>query len=152
MLALSCFNYINIAIVSAARRLKEIAVRKTIGASKSSTMMQFLVENVLVTFLALLVGTCLAVLLFLPWFADLSEMPLSVDFGAVKLWVFLLVYHCNYRLAFRLVSCFVHFQISSRNYFQRQFSTREKKCINESLLMYPVDIGLCLAFSSGHFY
>ncbi|WP_420581736.1 ABC transporter permease [Reichenbachiella sp.] len=91
MLALSCFNYINIAIVSAARRLKEIAVRKTIGANKSSTMMQFLVENVLVTFLALLEGTCLAVLLFLPWFADLSEMPLSVDFGAVKLWVFLLV-------------------------------------------------------------
>ena len=34
ILALACFNYINIAIVSASKRLKEIGLRKVVGASK----------------------------------------------------------------------------------------------------------------------
>ncbi|WP_456461998.1 ABC transporter permease [Reichenbachiella sp.] len=90
MLMLSCFNYINIAIVSASKRLKEIAVRKTIGASRLSTVIQFLTENVLVTLFAVVMGVFLALTTFLPWFVNLSEMPLAIDLTDYRLWVFLI--------------------------------------------------------------
>ncbi|WP_422358803.1 ABC transporter permease [Reichenbachiella sp.] len=89
MLVLSCFNYINIAIVSAAKRLKEIAVRKTIGASRSSTVIQFLTENVLVTLLATVMGVFLATTVFLPWFVNLADIDLSIDLTDFQLWVYL---------------------------------------------------------------
>ncbi|MEO9966513.1 MAG: ABC transporter permease [Reichenbachiella sp.] len=90
MLVLGCFNYINIAIVSASKRLKEIGVRKSIGASKMATVIQFLSENILVTSFALLVGIFLAVSLFLPWFIGISQMRLSLNFGDENLWLFVI--------------------------------------------------------------
>ncbi len=46
LLALACFNYMNIAIVSATKRLKEIGIRKTIGSTKFQLVRQFLIENI----------------------------------------------------------------------------------------------------------
>ena len=67
MLILACLNYINMAIVSSTKRLKEIGLRKVIGANKLSVTIQFIIENVLVTFIALLIGIVLAVSIFIPW-------------------------------------------------------------------------------------
>jgi hypothetical protein len=90
MLALACFNYINIAIVSAAKRLKEIAVRKVIGAHRLRVIVQFLTENIVVTFFALLVGVVLAAGIFLPWFVQFSGWPLELQLLDEKLWIFLI--------------------------------------------------------------
>ena len=91
MLALACFNYINIAIVSAAKRLKEIGIRKVIGADRGKVITQFLAENIFVTALALLLGSGLAITIFIPWFAEVSGRNLSLSFIDINLWVFLLV-------------------------------------------------------------
>lgn len=56
MLVLACFNYINIAIVSAAKRLKEIGVRKVIGANRGQVVFQFLAENIFVSFFCTCAG------------------------------------------------------------------------------------------------
>jgi hypothetical protein len=90
MLALACFNYINIAIVSAAKRLKEIAVRKVIGAHRLRVIVQFLTENIVVNFFALLVGVVLAAGIFLPWFVQFSGWPLELQLLDEKLWIFLI--------------------------------------------------------------
>lgn len=90
MLALACFNYINIAIVSAAKRLKEIAVRKVIGAHRLRVIIQFLTENIVVTFFALLIGVVLAAGIFLPWFVQFSGWDLELRFFDAKLWIFLI--------------------------------------------------------------
>ncbi len=66
ILLLACFNYINIAIVSSAGRLKEIGLRKVMGSSRFGIIKQFLGENFLVCFLALAAGVFLAQTLFLP--------------------------------------------------------------------------------------
>ncbi|MFQ5649163.1 MAG: ABC transporter permease [bacterium] len=68
LLALACFNYVNIAIGSAARRLKEIGIRKVVGSTRLQLVRQFLSENLLLCFIVLVVGFLLAELVFLPAF------------------------------------------------------------------------------------
>lgn len=89
MLALACFNYINIAIVSAAKRLKEIGVRKVIGANRSRIIIQFLSENIVVTFFALIFGFMLGYFIFIPWFVQFSGWNLEVKIFDKNLWIFL---------------------------------------------------------------
>ncbi len=90
MLILACFNYINIAIVSAAKRLKEIGLRKVVGANRRLVIVQFLLENVIVTSIALFIGLFLAYFMFLPWFLNISGMDLELKLLDVQLWIFLL--------------------------------------------------------------
>ncbi|MEM7108620.1 MAG: ABC transporter permease [Bacteroidota bacterium] len=90
MLALACFNYINIAIVSATKRLKEIGVRKVIGANKRAVVVQFLIENLVLTFFALLVGLFLAITVIIPWFRALSGDPIALDLLNINLWLFMI--------------------------------------------------------------
>lgn len=89
MIVLACFNYINIAIVSAAKRLKEIGIRKVIGANRSKVITQFLTENVVVTFFALLIGVVLCYFIFLPWFVQFSGWQLELTLLNPNLWIFL---------------------------------------------------------------
>jgi putative ABC transport system permease protein len=57
----ACFNYTNLSIARAMRRIKEIGVRKVIGAGKRQVRLQFLAEAVMISLAALL----LSFLLFL---------------------------------------------------------------------------------------
>ena len=78
LLILACFNYMNVAIVSATTRLKEIALRKVIGGKKSEIIIQFLTENILLCLFSLLVGLGLAYYLLLPGFN--AGFPFTVPF------------------------------------------------------------------------
>lgn len=89
MLALACLNYINIAIVSAAKRLKEIGLRKVIGASRSKIIFQFLAENILITFFALVFGFIMAAMIFIPWFVNLTSENISLSLLDGNFWLFL---------------------------------------------------------------
>ncbi len=89
MLLLACFNYINIAIVSAAKRLKEIGVRKVIGANKPLIIVQFMAENIFVTLFALLFGLALGMFIFLPWFNQLFNINLELRLTDGNLYLFL---------------------------------------------------------------
>ncbi|MDN5205488.1 ABC transporter permease [Fulvivirgaceae bacterium BMA10] len=89
MLVLACLNYINIAIVSAAKRLKEIGLRKVIGAHRRQVIVQFLAENILITFFALILGCILAVTIFIPWLAQLAGWEMELQLIDKNLWIFL---------------------------------------------------------------
>ncbi|HPH46021.1 MAG TPA: ABC transporter permease, partial [Chryseolinea sp.] len=90
MLVLACLNYINIAIVSAAKRLKEIGVRKTIGATRKIIIVQFLTENLVVTFFALAVGLLLGAFFFIPWFERMfSGLDFEFTLYDKNLWIYL---------------------------------------------------------------
>jgi putative ABC transport system permease protein len=89
LMALACFNYINIAIASAAKRLKEIGVRKTIGASRRLVIVQFLTENILLTFLALFVGMILAGTIFIPGFESMWNFSMGFKLLDTALWIYL---------------------------------------------------------------
>jgi putative ABC transport system permease protein len=84
MILLACINYINIAM----KRLKEIGLRKVVGASRSQLIFQFLSENIVLTLFAFGVGMLLAMLVFLPWFIQLSGDPLTLSLLDPYLWLF----------------------------------------------------------------
>ena len=89
VLLLACMNYINIGIVSAAKRLKEIGVRKVIGANRRLVMVQLLTENILLTTFAMLFGLFLAYSTFIPWFNGLFGRGLELNLTQLNLWLFL---------------------------------------------------------------
>ncbi|GAB4248527.1 MAG: ABC transporter permease [Ekhidna sp.] len=79
LLGMACFNFMNIAVVSASRRLKEIALRKVMGSVKKEIVKQFMTENLLQCFFALVAGALLSFFLLVPWF-DQMIPELEVKF------------------------------------------------------------------------
>ena len=91
MMALSCFNYINISLGHAGKRLKEIAIRKTIGGRKRQLVWQFMSENLLLCFVALLGGLFLTQAFLVPMFNSIMVTKISMSLTEdVQLWSFLL--------------------------------------------------------------
>jgi putative ABC transport system permease protein len=89
MLVLACFNYINIAIVTAAKRLKEIGVRKSIGATRRAVIIQFLAENIVLTFFALVIGVLVGYAFFIRGFEQLWNFDMDFSLYDRNLWIFL---------------------------------------------------------------
>lgn len=73
MLAIACFNYINIETARGARRTHEVAVRKTFGATGFQLMIQFLGEGVFLSVLAFFLAIALVDVL-LPSFSRWTEI------------------------------------------------------------------------------
>jgi putative ABC transport system permease protein len=89
MLALACFNYINIAITTAIKRLKEIGVRKTIGATRWIVIVQFMTENIVVTFFAMITGVLLGTYFFIPWLENVGHLDMDFTLVDRNLWIYL---------------------------------------------------------------
>jgi putative ABC transport system permease protein len=67
ILLLACANFINLFTVQAARRAKEVGVRKTLGSGKGALAMQFFVESAMYTIIAMLLAMGLAELFLIPF-------------------------------------------------------------------------------------
>ncbi len=95
LLIQACFNYVNIALGSSTYRLKEIGIRKVVGGQKSQLVTQFLGENVLMCFLALVGGLLVTEFIFLPGLMGIMEaterFSLLDLLGSSHLWIYLLL-------------------------------------------------------------
>ena len=82
ILVIACINFMNLSTAKASRRLKEIGVKKALGANRKTLVVQYLSESMLLTFLSLTVAIFL-VLLVLPQFNDITgkQLTLSLDSG-----------------------------------------------------------------------
>ncbi|MVM38723.1 FtsX-like permease family protein [Spirosoma sp. HMF3257] len=90
MMGLSCFNYVNISLGAATQRLKEIGVRKVMGGTRQQLIAQFMIENLLLCFVALLLALVITTAFLVPLFNDLMVMSISLSFGQnLPLWGFL---------------------------------------------------------------
>lgn len=78
MLLIACINFMNLSTASASKRAKEVGIRKVMGSLKSELVLQFLVESILMTTIALLIAIAL-VFLALPVFSKLAGTELSLD-------------------------------------------------------------------------
>ena len=63
IMAIACFNFINLATALSARRAKEVGVRKTIGAGRGQLIRQFIGETLLLTAISILLAIILTGLL-----------------------------------------------------------------------------------------
>lgn len=89
VLILASANYVNIAIVSAVKRLKEIGLRKVIGATRSAILIQFLAENLILMTIATLLGLLVGSQLFIPWFENTMSFEMDFELRDPGLLIFL---------------------------------------------------------------
>lgn len=89
VLAMACINYINLATARSMGRMKEVGIRRIIGARKSYLVSQFLMESGLLIFLSMLVAVIVS-LMVLPAFAEFVDRPLSMNSNEPRLWLFLI--------------------------------------------------------------
>jgi ABC-type antimicrobial peptide transport system permease subunit len=80
ILLIACFNFTNTSISSSNRRLKEIGIRKVMGSNKWQLIIQFMTENLIVVFLAILFSILLATYMVPAYSAMWEGMTLELNF------------------------------------------------------------------------
>lgn len=159
LLVLSCFNYVNISLGAASRRLKEIGIRKVIGGQRRQLVGQFMTENLLLCFLSLTLGLVFCQTIFAPLLNSIMvNMHLSLSFSRnTDLWLFLVgllaltalasgAYPALYVSAFRPTAVFSGKQkFGGKNTFRRGLLTTQF-----SLAFLAVILSVVLMAASRH--
>ena len=92
VLLIAGINYMNLTTARASARLKEIGVRKSVGAFQSHLIRQFLFESLLVTFISFLLAVGVVNLL-LPAFNKFANKQLSLGFSSdYRIWLFAIAF------------------------------------------------------------
>jgi putative ABC transport system permease protein len=84
ILVVACLNFMNLSTARAARRAKEVGLRKVVGAIRPHLMAQFLAESLVVALLSLVLAL-LIIYLVLPHFNTLGGKNLALDFTNVEI-------------------------------------------------------------------
>ncbi len=91
ILLIACFNMTNTTIAMTARRMKEVGIRKVLGANKRQVASQFLFETIIIITLSMLVGVVFSNLI-VPAFAEMWGLDYGLaDLNGINLVVALLV-------------------------------------------------------------
>ena len=79
ILLIACINFMNLSTAKASRRIKEVGIKKAVGAGRRILIFQYLGESLLMSFLSLTVALVLTQLL-LPGFSLLTAKVLVLKF------------------------------------------------------------------------
>ena len=84
ILMIACINFMNLSTAKATRRIKEVGVKKALGAGRKRLVMQYMGESMLMTLLSLITAIAI-VLLVLPQFNVITgkQLVLRFDGGLV---------------------------------------------------------------------
>ncbi len=89
ILLLACLNFTNTALAISSRRLKEIGLRKVMGGLRKHTIIQFLGENFILVFVAILASLLIGSYLIDEW-SKMWEYTIFIDYAdGGKLFFFL---------------------------------------------------------------
>jgi len=89
ILLIACINFMNLATAHSQKRAKEIGIKKTIGATKTSLVFQFLLESLILTTISIFISIA-AVEICLPWFNHLLDIHITIDYFNPANWIILL--------------------------------------------------------------
>ena len=79
IMVIGCINFMNLSTAKAARRFKEVGIKKVVGAERRQLIFQFLTESFLLTIVAMLFAIVIADLL-LPAFNQITAKNISLHF------------------------------------------------------------------------
>lgn len=85
VLSIACINYMNLSTARSEKRAREVGVRKALGASRNILMSQFILESILLSFIAMLVAFALLEL-SLPYFNHLLDISIQIDYSSYLFW------------------------------------------------------------------
>ncbi|MEM6634119.1 MAG: ABC transporter permease, partial [Bacteroidota bacterium] len=86
ILLIACVNFMNLSTAKASLKMKEIGVKKTIGARREHLISQLLGESLILSFLSLGVAL-LMVYAFIPQFNQITGKVLTFQFHFGDLWI-----------------------------------------------------------------
>ncbi|WP_343524254.1 ABC transporter permease [Pedobacter sp.] len=86
ILLIACINFMNMATAKSEKRAKEVGIKKTIGANRSSLIVQFLTESMVLTFIAVIFAIALLEI-FLPAFNNLLNIKLDISYFNGSSWM-----------------------------------------------------------------
>ncbi|TVR29223.1 MAG: ABC transporter permease [Balneolaceae bacterium] len=85
LLIIACINFINLSTARAILRAREVGVRKTLGAERSTLMKQFMMESTIFTGTAVLLGGVVTVMVY-PYVSRFSGRELLLSgFGSAEI-------------------------------------------------------------------
>ncbi len=90
VLAIACINFMNLATAKSARRMKEVGLRKVMGAVKAQLIFQFITESVMTTIIALILAMGLTWLIvpYLHGAYNIDLRPGFIDLWGHFVWAF----------------------------------------------------------------
>jgi putative ABC transport system permease protein len=80
ILIIACINFMNLSTAKASRRMKEVGIKKVIGASRGSLIFQYISESMLMAFFSLMIAVVMVVLL-LPAFKEITGKEINIHFN-----------------------------------------------------------------------
>lgn len=87
ILLIACINYMNLSTAKSEKRGREVGIRKVVGARKSSLLLQFIGESILMTFVAGILALVIAEL-SIGWFSQLVYANLSIPYYNPMFWIY----------------------------------------------------------------
>lgn len=79
ILVIACINFMNLSTAKASRRIKEVGIRKVVGAQRGTLTLQYMGESLLMAFLSALIAIVLVELL-MPAFKMITGKDLGLHF------------------------------------------------------------------------
>ncbi len=98
ILVIACINFMNLSTAKASRRLKEIGIKKVVGAGRKQLIFQFLAESLLLTLGATVFAVGIALAL-LPAFNQITGKQISLHFDTTIIIYFIAIILCTGLLA-----------------------------------------------------
>ena len=91
VLLIACINFMNLSTARSEKRAREVGVRKAIGSQRRDLIFQFLIESVLITFMAFMLSV-LFVQLALPSFNTLTGSSIIIPYANPFFWIIMISY------------------------------------------------------------
>ncbi len=88
ILIIACINFMNLSTAKASKRMKEVGIKKVVGADRKQLIFQFLSESVLLTLVAMSFAVLMASL-FLPVFNGITGKEISLHFDTETIFIFI---------------------------------------------------------------
>jgi putative ABC transport system permease protein len=88
VLLVASINYMNLSTARSEKRRKEVGVRKVLGAKRSTLAVQFLIESLLLSTIAMIIAFIM-VEFSLPYFNGVLDISMQIVYSSPVLWAFL---------------------------------------------------------------
>jgi hypothetical protein len=91
VLLIACINFMNLSTARSEKRAREIGIRKAIGSQRRDLIFQFLIESLVITFVAAALSLLL-VQLALPSFKTLTQSAIYIPYSSAIFWFIMFSY------------------------------------------------------------
>ena len=87
IIIIACINFMNLATARSERRAREVGIRKSVGSRRFELILQFVGESTFISLIAFSIAV-LAAQLLLPFYNQLVEKQLAIDYTSKEFWIF----------------------------------------------------------------